>query len=394
MSKNKKRSILTFETANYSRDELALKLLTVASKRRLVIKEANRFKNNPRFRNIYNVEFLEGILLETIAKVVNSHEAYILREKGMAIPEGYPELDQNTNLSTFGMLTGYLITSFKQNVSKDYKKHTATKRSFREEVSLEGGPEGCQEESQQSTVIFNQVKCDPIKDVVDKSEYLTVVTQMFNYLREYDKSENNRYFYQYNKKAPKSKQSKLAYLFLNLMDPKFKGKYVYLKDKYPWSPYIFNKNKEKMVHIISSQFKNQSHDLLEYLEGLSDNFGATLMPKRSDVYNFQSTEVKTAFIQKPISEEVSEFYVSATLVFLDNGRINTFSDDSLPESKSNPKKDPYLTKSKVIRAHNEKREEVKSQLYASISAHINKLENEAKAKISLAYNNLYKDKAA
>jgi hypothetical protein len=285
----KKQSVkkLNFETAKYSKEELVIKLLEEAKKKNIIYRARKQFKGNALYYSHYTNEDLMGILNITIAKVLNSFEVYKMTKLGITPPEGSPTISEDLNLDSFGNLTGYMIEAFKKNFSKDYKKQTADKRTIgNETISIDGMSD---EDNKESYVVFNQLKVDTIAKNLEQTEYSRVLRNIFLFLREYDKKMNQVI----NKKAKKDKTSKFAYLFINIIDPKYKGKFIHMKHKFNWSPYLFEQNKEKMVELIKDNFKDDISFLFDYISKNNTQYGETIRPKKTENYFDQSCEVSS-----------------------------------------------------------------------------------------------------
>ena len=291
---NTKRKRLSFETAKLSREEIALFLIKTAKKANLVNRKVKAFSTHPHFSVIYNKEELQEILNITIAKVVNAHEAYILKCKGKEIPEDYPSISDELDLSTFGNLTGYMRSAYDNNVSKDYKKHIATKRSG-ELISYDSASQEDSDDSKQGNAVLNQLQEDSIEDITDEKEYKRLIKEILFFLKKYDKKMNELYAKRNKGEIREEKKSRLAYLFLYLINPKYKAKYVYIKDKLPWTQYLYKKYKEELSSVILNNFSDEAEFLYNYLNNFYDSYGETQKAKRTDNYFDQSCDVSTCF---------------------------------------------------------------------------------------------------
>lgn len=362
-SKSKK---LTFETANLTATDVAMFLLDIAKKRKLINKKKKTFASNANFSAIYNSSELESILNETIAKVIKSFEAYINRCKGIKVEiplfddeededlsdsdvevkpaskSNIPNISETLDLSTIGNLTGYFITAFNQNVSKDYKKHNGQKRKG-DNVSYDGMVD---EDDKEAHTVFNQMKVDSIGDRDDQEEHYRIIRTFWNFLRAYDKDVNtsiNR-----RKIAPKKdKTSQLAYLFLYLVDPKYKGKFVNIGPKFPaWSNYIYDKNLTAMVDLLKQKFPDDIREFYKYIMGQESEFGTTIRPKMTKNYYDQSCSVTTTIDEKYSGEQVS-ISVNIYLYRMDNGKNTILETESVSGIELISKKEELKAKLKI-----------------------------------------------
>ena len=72
---------LDFETAKLNKNQVTMFLMGIAKKRYLINKEQKKFASNAFFRSIYTKETLMSIMNETLSKVVNAHEAYVIKKQ-------------------------------------------------------------------------------------------------------------------------------------------------------------------------------------------------------------------------------------------------------------------------------------------------------------------------
>lgn len=315
----KTKNVLKFVTANATRDEVAAFCVKIAKERNLVNRKKKAFAGNPQFAAIYNTEELQEILNITITKVVNAFEAFIFKLKGIDLPEYAPEIGAELDLTNWGQITGYLISAYDKNISKDYKKYTANKREG-ELISYDVSNEDDHEEKQ-NLVIFNQIKCTPIEDISNNQEYERAMNVIFKFLRNYDKKENERMSNKGKKIIPEIRKSKFSYLFMYLINPKYKGKYIYMKDKVCLTPYLFNKKKDEMVELLQTHFKEETMFLYDFLAEKSSAYGAQLRPKKTENYYDQSCTTSTCFEEKYLANSKVKVIIHYQLNRLNNGKI-------------------------------------------------------------------------
>lgn len=407
-SKSKKPA---FETANLTNNDVALILLDLAHKRKLINKKKKSFSSNATFSAHYNSSELSSILNETIAKVIKSFEVYIARRKGLKVEEpvfeddcdlesleclyeqldgesdeeyqerllskkaslvkkksGVPNISDDLDLSTIGNLHGYFITAFNQNVSKDYKKNNGKKRKG-DTVSYDGAAD---EEDKEAHAIFNQLKTNSIEDRDDAEEYKRIITTAWRFLRAYDKACN----FELSRKRmspKKDKTSQLAYLFLYLVDPKYKGKYVHIKGKFPtWSNYIYDKNFETMVQLLKQKFPQEMSFFYEYLMGKNTEFGTTVRPNMTKNYYDQSCSVTTSLNEKYMGNQVM-LSVDVHLYRLENGKNTILQTETISktvdmknkdEAKVELKKEAEVVISKLKENADKRRRAALTEIYA------------------------------
>lgn len=351
---------LSFETANLTSNDVALLLLDIAKKRKLINKKKKTFASNANFSAIYNTSELESILNETIAKVIKSFEAYINRCKGIKVEmpvfdedddidadcdeestdkkikvkSNVPNISENLDLSTIGNLTGYFITAFNQNVSKDYKKHNGQKRKG-DNVSYDGIVD---EDDKEAHTVFNQMQVHSIDERDDKEEHYRIIKNFWKFLRAYDKDVNNSLFKR--RVAPKKdKTSQLAYLFLYLVDPKYKGKFVNISPKFPsWSNYIYDKNLTTMVDLLKQRFPDDIREFYKYIMSQETEFGTTIRPKMTKNYYDQSCSVTTSIDEKYSGNQVT-ISVNIYLYRMDNGKNTILETESISDTAILSKKE-------------------------------------------------------
>lgn len=452
-----------FETSELNKDQIATFLLKTAKKRNLLYRERKKFITNQFFSSLYTIEALSGIMHETISKVVNAHEAYVIRtaceeecqkqtknqlikeilknkkeiinkslitfsiddedeqsdeefidikkvkktellktievllsqkdfienlfpdmtleyslkcnkalnKKNLEnkfkksdlinlivqfkIPNYSPNISENLDLSTLGNITGYFINAFSNNISKDYKKYTASKREG-ELVSYDTDSDISMEDQKESITVFNQLQEDSINDLIDLSEYQSHFKKIFYSLKSYDKKMNvlNQKKYP-SELIPINKKSNLAHLFLLLIDPKYKGKYVHIKEKMDISQYIFNSKKEEIVSFIKKNFKEEALYIYNYISKNYETYGENLRPKRTENFYDQSCTASDSFEVKFINKRIIEVIYKVELLRLNNGRWESL------ESKEFSK-----------RTIQEKMDETKSLLKSESSSYLNK----------------------
>lgn len=332
-----------FETEHFSATDVANLLYETAKKRKLIAKKKKTFASSATFSAIYNTSELESILNETIAKVIRSFEAYCNRRKGIETPiidldieddtdcenedeleldttnviqfKAAPKISAELDLSTIGYLIGYFITAFNQNVSKDYKKHNGLKRKG-DNVSYDGVVD---EDDAEAHAVFNKMQVNTIEEQDEKEEFTSVIKKLWLFLRAYDKAVNLG-LSRRKLQPKKDKQSQFSYMFLYLIDPKYKGKYVNIKDKFPkWSSYIYDKNLKTMVELLKQKFPEELKFVYSYIAQQDTQFGTTIRPKMSKNYYDQSCAV-TSTLEERFRDNIVELTLSINLYRNNNGK--------------------------------------------------------------------------
>lgn len=236
------------------------------------------------------------------------------------IPNYSPNISKNLDLSTLGNITGYFINAFSNNISKDYKKYTATKREG-ELVSYDVSSDTDNDEQKDTIMVFNQMHENNIEELVDKEEFKNCFRKVFFALKKYDKKVNNFNKNKYpNGDIPLNKRSFLSYLFIYLIDPKLKGKYVYIKEKLDISQYIFNAKKEEIVEFIKRNYPEEAKFMYKYITSNYETYGENLRPKKTENYYDQSCTVKDSFEIKFINKRLIEVIYKVEMMRLNNGR--------------------------------------------------------------------------
>lgn len=419
---------LNFETAAFDKNQITVFLLNVAKKRNLINREKKKFISNSYFNSIYTKEALMSIMNETISKVVNAHEAYIIKEqekkslgqKNKAtltniviknknkilnkafdwidvddeedtsdednnvkkikktdllkkiesllnpsdliaevfpnevedykakilkainktnlmklkkddlmdiciqfhIPNYAPSISDNLDLSTLGNVTGYFLNAYSNNISKDYKKYTANKREG-ELVSYDLDSDHSTDDQKETVMVFNQISEDNIETLIEEAEFKQCFYKILKALKKYDKKFNEINRHKYTGDIPENKKSFLAYLFLYLIDPRYKGKYVYIKEKMDISQYIFNSKKEEIVNFIKKYFPEEAKFIYNYVNEYYKTYGGYLRPKKTENYYDQSCSVNDSFEIKFINKRLVNIIYKISVVRLNNGRWET-----------------------------------------------------------------------
>lgn len=384
----------SFETEHLSATDVANLLYEIAKKRKMIAKKKKTFASSATFSAIYNSSELESILNETIAKVIRSFQAYCDRRKGIATTaldleldeefdidmdedsdemsnviqfKAAPKISAELDLSTTGYLIGYFITAFNQNVSKDYKKHNGLKRKG-DNVSYDGVVD---EDDAEAHAVFNKMQVNTIEEQDEKEEFAAVIKKLGMFLRAYDKAVNLT-LSRRKMQPKKDKQSQLSYMFLYLIDPKYKGKYVNIKDKFPkWSSYIYDKNLKTMVELLKQKFPEDLKFVYSYISQQDTQFGTTIRPKMSKNYYDQSCAVTSTFEEKFLKGEKVELILSINLYRNNNGKNEILETQTLKKESSltNREEDKQKLKAQAeqeIKVMQKKAEERRSKCLAEI----------------------------
>lgn len=291
-----------------------------------VLKLLENLLKKSEYQEEVTMEYVEEYK-KNILKILNKTNLNKLKKEELIdiviqfhIPNYSPNISKNLDLSTLGNITGYFINAFSNNISKDYKKYTATKREG-ELVSYDVSSDTDNEEQKDSIMIFNQMHDNNIEDLVDREEFRSCFKKIFFALKNYDKKVNNFNKNKYsNGDIPLNKKSFLSYLFIYLIDPKLKGKYVYIKEKLDISQYIFNSKKEEILTFIKKNYPAEANFMYNYIASNYETYGENLRPKKTENYYDQSCTVKDSFEIKFINKRLIEVVYKVEMMRLNNGR--------------------------------------------------------------------------
>ena len=261
---------------NFKREELSDQLLLLAKRRKLMENCVAKYRGNQFFSTIFTPEEVYGELMITLTQVLNAWEAYtvkklvqkkkrtrsqkIKREVNRRLKEFTMnediQISSKTKLDTFGMLTGYMINAFKNNISRIYTKYQTDKRTGNL-IHLDA-----HQEEHEKNALEGLIAVDPLQE----KEYQETLGHMIKFLRSFDRQENHKYMEE-NKSdtVPAGKKSQLARLFVGLLNPKYKGSLDELQSSLGWSDYIFKRQKERLIKKLRLEFKEEGPELLSYV---------------------------------------------------------------------------------------------------------------------------------
>jgi len=216
-----------------------------------------------------------------------------------------PNIGKELDLSTIGNITGYMIKAFKWNISKDYKKQNAKKNIGNTNTVSMDVQSDSTEDNNEAIMIFNLLHENSIEIHDNKNEKDRILKHILLTLRDYDKKTNQRIL-QNRKSLSKNKMSKLSYLFLYLINPKYQGKYIHVgQKKFGWTPYIFDKNKTNLLRILKDNFSKELSELLEITSNApTSGFKENAKAEKTPNYNLQSCEYAQAFSEKYQGDKV------------------------------------------------------------------------------------------
>lgn len=276
---------------NYTKDQIAKKLLDIAESKLLVKRVVNKYRKNPHYSMIFNQQEVYSELLNTITLVINNLEKYnenkkmieirskltdtqisklksgqltkamcnsICKKLKMSNDEFNQKKDailvaqlSETRLDTESEITGYLINAFTNNIRKMYGKHEHTgKRSFNQMIYLDSIDDV---ESKKKRFIESIGSTNPIKE----KEFSKILVDMAKHLRKYDQRQNE---------LNQNQKSQLTKLFCSIVNPKKCKDNEELKQKFNWSPYLLNKNKEVLIKKLREEFMDCQEEVISYLD--------------------------------------------------------------------------------------------------------------------------------
>ena len=247
------------DSSLFSRDSLCLNLLKVAKRRKMAETVASRYQTNKLLASEFSYEEVNGELLTTITQVINAWESFWKRENKQKDDSGI-QLAAATDLSTFGSLTGYLVTAYKNNISKKYSKFKTEKRSSAKQfVYLDSSQEEHINNAYEGLIADKN-------NAVDKMEYNNAVNFLIKELRSFDKKENAKQAQIYKAKPiPMKRQSFLAKLFVALLNPRYQGNLDQIRINFAWTDYIFKRNKEMLFRKLKNEHSELGLSLLNFI---------------------------------------------------------------------------------------------------------------------------------
>lgn len=159
------------------------------------------------------------------------------------------------DLSTEAYLTGYLVRAFTNNISKKYSSYKNTdKRSMTEMIYLDSFID---KNSEVAGNVKNKLEAHTSIDPNEERTYSKTLTQMALYLRSYDKRQNQ---------INQNQKSQLTKLFCSIVNPKKVETSQELRERFGWSQYLLNKNKDLLMEKIREEFSDSKEDILTFLD--------------------------------------------------------------------------------------------------------------------------------
>ena len=171
----------------FNRDTLCLNLMKVARKRKMAETISSRYKTNKLLSQEFSLEETTGELFTTITQVINAWECFWLKKTGKNADHMNINLSDKTDLSSFGMVTGYLVNAYSNNISKRYSKFKTEKRaSAKSFVSIDSSDEEHINNANEGLIASKTSS-------LDKIEYKNAVGFLIKELRKFDKLENSKH---------------------------------------------------------------------------------------------------------------------------------------------------------------------------------------------------------
>ena len=277
-----------------NRNDLCIELLNVAKKQRMVDYQVNKYKNNSRLCNEFSHEEITGLLYETISQCLCKFDEFKKAKRSGK--------KQELKFETFGILKGYFINAFLNNVSKLYTKHKTEKRAAAKTmVYLESSST---DENSSKNTLESLVSYNPS----DEREYKATLDLFIRHLRSYDKKVNESLR---NKNAKKSKFSKLAHMFVCLINPRYKGDQDKIKKLLGMSDHVFKENRKNLISKLQSDFPEMGKEALSYV----------IERDSSQVGEMKEKEKQK---QKAIEYRVNTYFSMQTVTPNKNKKQNTY----------------------------------------------------------------------
>jgi len=277
---------------NYTKDQIAKKLLDIAESKLLVKRVVNKYRKNGFYSMIFNEADVRGELDITIALVINNLEKYnenqkclriksLLNEKEISkiktnsfpksldkklkslevdmvwFKENYMKVleskEVELKLNTESEITGYLINAFSNNIRKIYfRNENTSKRSFNQMYYLDSAKD---EGADKTNKNFLESIGSHSKE--NELNYKSTVLEMAVFLKKYDKRQNL---------MNGNQKSQLAKLFCSIVNPRKCKENDEIKNEFNWSPYLLSKNKEILIKKLQEEFKGRQEDILSFLD--------------------------------------------------------------------------------------------------------------------------------
>ena len=281
--------------SNLTRDQIAKSLLDIADEKLLVKRVVNKYRNSPFYSTIFNKDEVESELYNTVMSVMgaldryNKTQALVLKKQELqskltekaftSLPEmtaatktkvnkilNVPasELDEvlpgilaasngDLKLDSESHITGYLIVAFTNNIRKIYGKHQTDKRGFTQMVYLDSHTADAEDSSMRKNKMDSVGSVEPLKE----KEYNGIIVEMAVYLKSFDKKQNQ---------ANQNQKSQLAKLFCSIVNPKKVEDNDELRNRFGWSQYLLNKNKDLLMKKLKEEFSDCQEEILGYLD--------------------------------------------------------------------------------------------------------------------------------
>lgn len=251
------------DSRNFTRDSLCHNLLKVTKKLHTAEHYAYAFRNNQRLNQDFSKEEIESDLLETIVHVLNAWETYWGRKKKKKVANPI-NLAPTTELNTFGKVKGYLLQAFQNNLRKKYTQYKTDKRSLSKVVISLDAPAHQDDGSNATKSLHDELVAGNCE--IARHEYQQGIAFLIKHLRNYDKTENERLskLYPHGPLAVK-RQSRLAWLFVMLLNPRYQGNIEEIRDRLGWTDYIFKRNRELLFSRLRSDYPELGGSLLSHI---------------------------------------------------------------------------------------------------------------------------------
>lgn len=282
---------------NLNNDQIAKKLLEIAEEKLLIKIVVNKYKNNQFYATIFNEDEVTSELYNTVFSVMKALERYNLNKKYISkrdlliskltsseknklyklsitkplknkiskilkmkvseiTDEELEKIVKSTNedlkLDNESHITGYLIAAFTNNISKIYGKYKTGKRGFTQMIYIDS-----HDDSNELAIKKNKLDSIGSIEPIKEKDYNKLMVDMALYLKKYDKKQNQ---------INQNDNSKLAKLFCSIVNPKKVEDNIELRNRFGWSQYLLNKNKENLIKKLKEEFNDCKEEVFQYFD--------------------------------------------------------------------------------------------------------------------------------
>lgn len=291
----------------FTRDSLCVNLLKIAKQRKIAKTYSDRYQSHYKLASEFNLEEVNGELLTTITQVINAWEVYWdLKHKRKTSHN--IQLSPNTDLSTFGFVVGYLVTSFKNNMSKKYTKFTTEKRSSAKQfIYLDSSQEEHINNSYEGLIAEKT-------GYIDNYEYKDAISFLIRELRKIDKVENEKQQNIYaGNPVPMKRKSYLAKLFVALLNPRYQGNLDQIRINFGWTDYIFKRNKSILFEKMQTDYSELGINLLNYVVNSQHDRNIGEIKEKEKAKTIKKKAVANSVFGMKVEGNKTKYYLTVTI---------------------------------------------------------------------------------